>query len=185
MKKKVLLLLAVATICFACVVGSTVAWVRGQASITNTFTIGNVTLSLFETSGRNYQLIPGTTVVKNPTVTVHRGSTDCWLFVRIEESADLDNYISYTPADGWLPLGTDGVYYRLQEAVTADVTYSVLLNDSITVKDTVNNTSAAALKAQGIFPTLKITAYAIQQSGIATAEEAWQQVSNQAITNGA
>ena len=184
MKKKVLLLIAVISICFSCLVGGTLAWVRAYVSLTNTFTIGDINISLFETSGRNYKLVPGTTIAKNPQVTVHKGSVDCWLFVKLEKSSDLDSYISYTPADGWILL-EDGVYYRSQEAVTADVTYSVLLNDSVTVKDTINNVSAAVLKASGNYPMLNITAYAIQKSGISTVEEAWQKVSNQALTNGA
>ncbi|MBQ9759819.1 MAG: hypothetical protein IJW16_00560 [Clostridia bacterium] len=174
MKKSVLLWITVAVICCTAIVGNTVAWLVGRAEVNNTFVAGDIAISLTETTGNTYPLIPGTAVAKDPKVTVHRGSEACWLFVKVNESADLDTYISYTPADGWTAL-QDGVYYRVQSAATADVTYSFLQNDQVTVKENLTEAQMSALKASGAYPTLKLTAYAVQQSGIATVEQAWEQ----------
>ncbi len=174
MKKNVLLLIAIVAICCGCIVGSTVTWLVGRAEVDNTFIAGDIAITLKETTGKTYPLIPGTTVAKDPKVTVHNGSEACWLFVKVEESADLDTYISYTPADGWTAL-QDGVYYRVQNAVTADVTYSILRGDQVSVKETLTEAQMNAIRASGAYPTLKLTAYAVQQSGIANVEQAWEQ----------
>lgn len=174
MKKKVLLLIAVIALCLGCVVGNTVAWLIGRAEVNNTFVAGEISISLTETTGETYPLIPGTTVAKDPKVTVYHGSEACWLFVKVEKSNDLDTYISYTPANGWTAL-QDGVYYREQAAVTTDVTYSFLQNDQFTVKDTLTEAQIAAMKESGAYPTMKLKAYAVQQSGVATVEQAWEQ----------
>ena len=177
MKTKVLLILTVTLLACCCVVGGTTAWLQSQAEVVNTFALGNIYLSLTETTGSTYQLIPGATVAKDPKVTVHKDSVSCWLFVKIEEANDLDAYISYTPADGWLLLA-DGVYYRQQAATDADVSHSVLQNDQYTVNRELSMSQMAALKATGTYPTLTLTAYAVQQNGITTPQEAWEQVKN-------
>ena len=177
MKSKVLLIItAVALVC-GCVVGGTMAWLRGMATVTNTFTLGEISITLTETTGDTYELVPGATVAKDPKVTVCAGSEACWLFVKIEEKNNLDTYISYTLADGWTAL-ENGVYYRQQAAVSADVAYSVLKDDQITVKDTLTVAQATALKESGTYPTLKLTAYAVQQSGVADVTIAWEQAKN-------
>ena len=172
MKKSVLLMLVALALCVCAFVGNTVAWLIGRAEVNNTFIAGDIAISLTETTGNSYPLLPGTTVAKDPKVTVYAGSEACWLFVKLEKSNDLDTYISYTIADGWTAL-EDGVYYRRQDAVTVGVTYSFLQNDQITVKDSVTEDQMEAVKASGAYPAMKLKAYAIQQSGIATVEEAW------------
>lgn len=174
MKPKVLLIITAVLLLCGCVVGSTVAWLVSRAEVDNTFISGDISIALTETTGLEYELLPGTTVAKDPKVTVYAGSEACWLFIKVEKSADLDTYITYTLADGWTAL-QDGVYYREQPAVTADVAYPVLQDDCITVKNDVTVAQATALKESGVYPTLKLTAYAVQQSGISTVEEAWEQ----------
>lgn len=131
-------------------------------------------MDLVETTGKEYKLIPGTTVAKNPKVTVNAGSQECWLFVKIDKSNDPDAYITYSIANGWTELES-GIYYREQATVGAgNVTYSVLQNDQIVIKDTLTKAQLSALKDSGAFPTLSFTAYAIQKSGNGTVQEAWQ-----------
>jgi len=174
MKLKVLLIITAAVLLCGCVVGSTVAWLVSRAEVDNTFISGDISIALTETTGGSYPLIPGSDVIKDPKVTVHGGSEACWLFVKVEKSADLDTYITYTLADGWTAL-QDGVYYREQPAVTADVTYPFLRGDRVSVKETLTEAQLNALETSGAYPTLKLTAYAVQQSGISTVEDAWEQ----------
>ena len=173
MKVKVLLILTAAILLCGCAVGGTVAWLSSRAFVKNTFIAGDITLELTETTGSEYKLIPGTTIAKDPKVTVYRGSESCWLFVKIQKQNDPDAYIDYAIADGWTPMG-DGVYYRQLPTATADVTYSVLQNDQISVKESLKKADLAELKKSGILPTISFTAYAIQQSASLTVEQAWE-----------
>lgn len=104
-------------------IGGTIAWLTATtASVTNTFTVGNIDITLDETT-TDYKMVPGNTIAKDPKVTVKAGSEACWLFVKIEESANLDNYISYDVAEGWTKLNTtpaDTIYYRSVDALTAE-----------------------------------------------------------------
>ena len=67
----------------------------------------------------------------------------------------------------------DGVYYRLQDATTADTTYSVLKGDTVKVKDTVTKEMMEAGKNDTDLVELAFTAYAVQKEGFNTAAAAW------------
>ena len=121
-------------------------------------------------------MVPGVTIVKDPKITVKSGSEACYLFVKVEKSANLDDFINYTMATVWTALtGADGVYYRVVNATTSDTTFSVLANDQVTCNDTVTKAMMDAL-TEDTYPTLTFTAYAVQQSGSASAAEAWAKV---------
>ena len=100
--RKFLMLLASALLLVSVTVGATVAYLTAQTQVvTNTFTVGNVALTLDETivdeygvaitgegagvtiSGNAYKLIPGHTYTKNPTVHIGATSEDGWLFVKV------------------------------------------------------------------------------------------------------
>ena len=82
-------------------------------------------------------MVPGNAIEKDPTVTVKSGSEECWLFVKVEESANLDTYIDYAIADGWTELEEgSGVYYREVAASQADTAFSVLNDNKVSVKET-------------------------------------------------
>ena len=174
MKKSVLLILVVAIIVCASAVGGTVAWLVDRAIVTNTFVVGSISIVLTETTGSSYQLIPGATVQKDPKLTVKHDSEACWLFVKVEKTNDFDSYLHYTIADGWTEYA-DGVYYRLFDSVSSvDVTYSIIKDDAVTVKDGLTEAQMSALKASGAYPSLKFTAYAVQKSGVSSAQDAWE-----------
>lgn len=160
-----------------CVAGGTVAWlVATSDTVTNTFTYGNINIALTETTGTSYKIIPGTDITKNPKVTVKAGSEACWLFVKVEESGTfVADKVTYAIDKGWKALeGEKGVYYREVAAVTADTDFSVLEGNKITVKDTLTKGDIKDIAATN--PTLKITAYAVQQENIADAATAWSKI---------
>lgn len=180
MKKKITLLLSLA-LAVAIGIGGTLAWLTAKTeSKVNTFTVGNINITLTEEAGGNtkeFKMVPGQTITKDPKVTVKEGSEACWLFVKIEESANLDDFISYAVADGWTALtGVDGVYYREVAATADDMPFSVLANDQVTVMDTVTKAMMDEVTAQTA-PTLTFTAYAIQQAGFNDAAAAWTEAS--------
>lgn len=176
MKKKTLALVLALTLLVAGVVGGTLAWLTDQtAEVKNTFTVGDINIGLTETTA-DYKMIPGNTIAKDPTVTVKANSEACWLFVKVTESTDLKDFITYAIAEGWTALpGVDGVYYREVPASAADQTFSVLAGDAVTVKSDVTRTMLETAKTDA--PTLTFKAYAIQRDHFATADAAWAEVS--------
>lgn len=166
MKKTIALLVAVSMI-VGCVIGATLAWLTSTAApVVNTFTTSDIEVKLEETTGKDYKMIPGYTIAKNPKVTVEKGSEDCWLFVKIEEenrnvNADY-NYFDYEIASGWNKLeGVEGiVYYQQVTGITENKTFSVLKDDQVTISDNVTKTDMESAKTKK--PTLTFTAYASQ-----------------------
>ena len=188
---KPLLTLCCALLLVAAGVFGTLAYLTGTDTVNNTFTVGNVKITLDEakvtTDGtpvegadrvkaNEYHLLPGHTYTKDPTVTVKANSEACWLFVKVTESTDLKDFITYAIAEGWTALpGVDGVYYREVPASAADQTFSVLADDAVTVKSDVTRTMLETAKTDA--PTLTFKAYAIQKDHFATADAAWTEVS--------
>lgn len=179
MKKTLITILATVLVC-CCVVGGTLAWLTDKSeTVTNTFTVGDIEITLTETTGDEYKMIPGNVLPKDPKVTVLANSEACWLFVQVTKSANFDTYLTFETANGWTKLADDGdnnasttVYYRKVAATTADVPYYFLkagtttetANGCVTVIDTL--TAAELEAAETTNPTLAFTAYAVQQENI-------------------
>lgn len=182
--KKYLFPIVTIIICFA-VVGTTFAWLVDKTDpIVNTFTVGDVEITLTETKGegtaaaRSFKMVPGKTIPKDPKVAVLANSEACWLFVKIEENNNTfptdEKFVTYTVDNGWTQLdGQSGVYYRSVDATKAaeGVTYSVLSGDQVVINPAA--TADVLENAETHNPTLKFTAYAVQSEGIATAAAAW------------
>lgn len=171
-----------------CVAGGTVAWLVAKTdTVVNTFTYGNISITLAETTGTNYKVIPGTVIEKDPKVTVKAGSEACWLFVKVDKVGTfVTDKVTYAIADGWTQgNGTEipsNVYYREVSAEDAKngVSYYVLAgnttypNGVINVSDTLSKTDVDQIAAGEI--SLTFTAYAVQQENIADAKTAWEKV---------
>lgn len=194
MKKKTFALLLSLVLVFGVIAGGTLAWLTAKSeTVTNTFTASDINVELTETGATNnensYKMIPGYTITKDPEAKVLAGSEECYLFVKLEKSANFGDFMTYAIADGWTQLTTDKdgkaitdlIYYR--EVLTANMgtAYSVLANNQVTVKSSVTKANMNALTAQ-TYPTLKVTAYASQlhKNGTAgdnfSAAEAWANV---------
>lgn len=173
MRKKVLIGVAAMVLVLCCTVGGTFAWLMDQtAPVKNTFTIGDINITLTETTAV-YKMIPGNVISKDPKVTVKASSEACWLFVKIEESSNFDDFMTYNLAAGWTELTTgSGVYYRSVAATAADTAFPVLKDNQVSVRTDVTKQELNAL-TETTRPTLTFTAYAIQQSSFATAASAW------------
>lgn len=154
-------------------IGGTLAWLTDTTEpVTNTFTYGDINITLAETTTA-YKMVPGNSISKDPSVTVESGSEACWLFVKVEESANFKDFMTYTIANGWTALeNADGVYYREVDAVTEDTKFDVLGGNQVQVSDTVTKEALNVL-TEATYPTLTFTAYAVQRDNIETAAEAW------------
>lgn len=173
MKKKTLALVLALTLLVAGVVGGTLAWLTDQtAEVKNTFTVGDINIGLTETTA-DYKMVPGNTIAKDPTVTVKANSEACWLFVKVTESTDLKDFITYAIAEGWTELEA-GVYYREVPASAADQTFSVLADNAVTVNSDVTKEMLTAKDFAN--PTLTFKAYAVQKDNVASASDAWAKV---------
>lgn len=177
MKRKLIIALALC-LALALGIGGTMAYLTATTgSVVNTFTIGNVGLTLEENKGtvvdgkHQFKMVPGNTIDKDPTVTVTAGSEDCWLFVKLVKANDFDTYLTYAMADGWTELtgveGVAGVYYRKVTQSETAQTFAVLANNQVTVRNTVVQSDSF------VAPTLTISAAAIQQANIADAATAY------------
>ena len=161
-----------------CVAGGTVAWLVAKTDpVVNTFTYGDINITLAETTGNDYKIIPGTNIEKDPKVTVTAGSEDCWLFVKVVEeywpTATLEDgtrKVSYAIADGWTKVeGQTNVYYREVKATDTAREFPVLSGNIVTVSDQLTKGDIKATQ-----PKLTFTAYAVQQENIADAKTAWE-----------
>ena len=198
MKKRTAAFVLAALLVVGGVIGGTIAWLTDTTDpVVNTFTIGDIDIELTETDTKNdsdsnantntYKMVPGSTIAKDPKVTVKANSEECWLFVKITEStlsleegttAAFSDFMVYSVASDWTALGDDypGVYYRTVSASTSDQSFYVLAGDTdnpngiVTVPNTVTKAMANALTAN---PTLTFTAYAIQKENMTTATDAW------------
>ena len=84
-KKIVSLCLVIALVAVASL--GTLAYFTDTDSATNTFTVGKVDIELTEPEWdpeEEHTLMPGTTLLKDPTITVQEDSEDCYLFVRLD-----------------------------------------------------------------------------------------------------
>lgn len=179
--KLVVAMLAV-TLLIGCAIGGTVAWLTAKTdAVVNTFTYGDINITLAETTGTDYKIIPGKDINKDPKVTVKANSEACWLFVKVEEAGTfVANKVTYSIATGWTQ--GDGtkipsdVYYRSVTAFNTDQVFSVLSGDKITVSDELTKAEINDLNGAAKTPTLTFTAYAVQKDGIADAATAWTKV---------
>lgn len=178
MKKKLTTVLAIVLVVALSVAGTYAYLTDKTDAVVNTFTVGNVNIDLTETTGNSYKMVPGTTIKKNPKVTVEADSEACWLFVKVVKSDNFDDFMTYDMANGWTALeGVDGVFYRPVEAGAADQDFAVLANDTVSVKSDVTKAMMDGL-TDATRPTLTFTAYACQTAGFENkAAEAWAEVS--------
>ena len=169
-KKSLALLLAIAIVVVGAVAG-TVAWLTDRtAAVKNTFTTSDIKIELKETTGENYKMIPGCTIAKDPKVTVKTGSEACYLFVKLEESKNFADFMTYEMAEGWEALPeAPGVFYRKVAAATADTAFEVLKGNQVSVNGNVTKAQMNGLTAD-TYPTLTVTAYASQLNKNATTE---------------
>lgn len=194
-KSKVLLTLVCAVLLVAASVMGTLAYLTSQDSVTNTFTVGNVAITLDETDvddstpnanrdkANSYKLMPGHEYTKDPIVHVDDASEDCYLFVKVtnEITAIEDStstVASQMAAKGWKAVDDQtGLYVYVGTAADATAPLAVTKSTNVTVFEkvkvagTVDNTTLAGYANK----TITVTAYAVQKDGFEdkTAAEIW------------
>lgn len=179
MKKKTISMLIALVLVLCCAVGGTLAWLTSQTgTVTNTFTSSNIDITLDETTGDTYKMVPGSNITKDPEVTVEAGSEACWLFVKVLESDNFDDFMTYTMDSNWTAVpGHDGYYYKQVASLvdaSDDLVIPVLKDDKISVLGTVTKDQMDDIEDGTIdAPTLSFVAAAIQSENIADLATAW------------
>ena len=181
---------------FGGTLGGSLAWLLDSTNdLKNTFTTSDISVELKETKN-TFKMIPGWTIDKDPNAKVSSGSEDCYLFVKIEASANFSYYLDYAIDEQWTPLtGVDGVYYiEIDDDDEKNVDYNILgagtatyggvaytwADNQVLVKPTVTKQDMS--DALNDNPTLSFAAYAVQlyknSDTKFTATEAWQTLSS-------
>lgn len=189
MKKKILVACLCVALAVLTVAGTTLAYLTSQDTVTNTFTVGKVKITLDEAKVNDmgvvdpaatsrvkentYKLMPGHTYAKDPTVHVEAGSEACYVYVKVENglgnaedgTTTIANQIS---ANGWTALnGVANVYYK--EVAASNTVTNLLVFEKFAMADTVDATALNELSGK----TIVVTAYAVQADGFGTAADAW------------
>jgi hypothetical protein len=121
-------------------------------------TNGTYILSGEQVTQNTYILMPGVDVPKDPKITITgKTAVPAYLYVEVLESKNFPDEVTYTMAEGWLPLeGVPNVYYY-ETPITgtpAALTISILKNNTLTVSDQL---------PRGSTGTLSFHAYMAQQ----------------------
>lgn len=185
MKKKLMTVLALVLV-IALSVAGTYAYLTSQDTVTNTFTVGKVAITLDEAKvdadgnlvanadpvkGNAYKLVPGHEYIKNPTVHFKAESEASYLFVKVENGiADIEagtTIAQQIVTNGWTALdGVANVYYKQVDANTGADAIDYPVFASFKIAD--NADTATYGTAQ-----IVVTAYAIQADGMTDAADAW------------
>lgn len=141
MKKKIAVAVSLLLV-LALSVGGTIAYLTAQTdAITNTFTIGNIQITLKEmvkdasdneveattNAQKAFTVVPGGSDFKKPIITVQAKSEDCWLYAYVENNVQVNvNSVPTTVAtldigSDWKVVATDGnkTLYRYTESAVA------------------------------------------------------------------
>lgn len=174
---RVLLVVCLMLVVMVGSIAGTVAWLTDKTDeVKNTFTVGDVNITLKESDNLDLKMIPGKTITKDPKVTVSADSEDVWLFVKLTESDNFTGNLSYEMADGWtLVTGQTNVYYY-NATITKGTEIPVLKDNQVKVSTEITKTEMAALKTNA--PTLTVQAYACQKDHVADAVTAWSYIDN-------
>ena len=185
-KMRKLALMMCSAILLACVsIGATLAYLTSQDAVTNSFTVGNVKITLDEADvnkdgtpipnasrvkSNEYHLIPGRSYTKDPTIHVDQKSENCWLFVKLEngvsaiEKSGSTTIAAQMAKNGWTAVsGATNVYAYNAIAKGGD---NVPVFGSFVID---GNAAVSGYERAKI----TVTAYAVQAEGFATPAAAW------------
>ncbi len=185
-KTKALALAICAVLLVITTVFVTFAYLTSSDTVTNTFTVGKVAITLDETDvdlngtkdgdtrvkANTYKLMPGHTYTKDPIVHIDANSEDCWVFVKVvNEIAAIEDNTKTVEAqmteNGWTAVDGATNVYAYKEIANANDNINVFANFKI--NGSINGTTLATYENK----TIVVTAYAVQADGFDTAAAAW------------
>lgn len=231
MKKRSFIMLLCAIVVMSSAAFGTIAYLTDRAAVKNTFTVGNVDITVDETKvnpdgtpvepaerteeSNDYKLLPGQTYVKDPTLTVKAKSEEAYvrMVVTISKADELDAvyaqlkaaYPTVYTADSFMPENfVDGWDKTVWPCVsmtkdTENNSYVLVFNYKETVVGGTDDTALKALFTKVKVPgevngtqletitgmTIDVVGQAIQATGFADADAAWEAFGKQAAAEAA
>jgi len=182
--KKVIALTLCAVMLVVGSVAGTLAYLQDTATVTNTFTVGSVDITLDEAkvteygkvegntrvTANEYKLVPGHLYVKDPTIHVTAGSEECWLFVEVENGlAGIEAATTIADqmiANGWTNFEGTNVYAYKESVDAREAAVDKVVFENFTLNGTANVSEYDG-------KTIEVTAYAVQKDTFDTAKAAW------------
>lgn len=186
-RTKALLLALSAVLLVVSTVFATMAYLTSKTGVVkNTFTVGNVQITLDEVkvdeygvadtsvdrvTSNTYKLLPGHKYTKDPIVHVTKGSEECWIFVRVVDEIaaiqDETTVAAQMAAKDWtLVTGETDVWAYKTKVDARTAARDIPVFDYFKL---IGDADVAAYNGK----TITVQAYAIQADGFATAEAAW------------
>ena len=187
MKKRKLLLAAIALL-LVFGIGSTIAYLTDTQSQTNVFTMGKVDITLSEGNWNENNakgMVPGQTVVKEPTIT-NVGESKAYVFIEVKEPCvNGKKVFDYTLNTGWVP--KDGTAAACAANSDSDITtvyaygsasemtvtqkndVTAKLFDNVTLNTTLNTADLDELSARDTTNhrvNVVVTGYGIQSESL-------------------
>ena len=193
-KTKALVLALCAVLLVVTTVFVTMAFLTSEDSVQNTFTVGEVTISLDELDvdgddwltdnkeytkdgsttirdkANEYKLIPGKTYTKDPTIHVGAKSEPCYLFVKVENglvNAEADGNTTIAKQmenKGWFPVNGTEDVYYYGTLTTIAAVNGG--QDKVVFDEfTIDDSVEADDLVKYADKEIKVTAYAIQAEG--------------------
>lgn len=191
MKKTLTVLLALVLVIAMSVAGTMAYLTSTTDTVTNSFTVGNVAITLDEAKvdvygdpvqgaarvkENTYKLIPGHSYTKDPTVHVAAGSEDCWLFVQVvngisglEAGTVTDGYKTIADqmtANGWTAVSGATNVYAYNTKVSA--------GNNVVVFNQFKIAGGADVSTVTENTQITIKAYAVQADNFASPADAWE-----------
>ncbi len=181
LNKKNLLVSAVSVVTAATLLfsGATYAYLQDETEDkVNTFNPNKVLVDLVETKGPEYEIIPGTTVDKDPVVYVDN-TVPAYVYVEVNDTSN--GLIKYELEDGWVLLdGTDNVYYRevaAKETPEADPqAFHFIKGDKVSFDKSIQNSDMTKEDGKTLVDpyTLTFKASAVQKEPFTDALQAYK-----------
>lgn len=182
MNKKILSATLAGALAVTAVVGGSLAYFTDTDAKDNTFTVGNVDITLTEPhwNGDDAQNVyAGQKLDKDPIVT-NDGANPCFVRIKVTglDSLGEDNMITYLTdgheglGEGWVDMGNGYFYY--DSVLDADATTDALF-DQIKIPETLTNENGDKYPDA---ETVTVTAQAVQAQG---AKDTWKDVQNMTV----
>ena len=170
MKKKLVTLCAALALCATAIVGGTLAYFTDNKTATNTFTVGNVEITLTEPKwteageAGHTNVYPGQKLDKDPTVT-NSGNNACYVRIKVEglnQFGDKGDITYLTNGENKLGAGwveKDGYFYYTEALKKKGESTSALF-DQIQVPTGLTNEDG------GVGKNVEVKAEAVQAQGL-------------------
>lgn len=191
--KKALLLTVCAILLVVASVMGTLAYLTANDTVTNSFTVGKVKMTMDETDvdvygvkdgeprveTNDFIIVPGHKYIKDPTIHVEAGSEDSFIFVTVNNQIK-DIETGTTIAQQMETLGwnevpdVDGVYYKNYDKENPVQDHKVF--EYFTINSALDNDDLTTYASAKVI----VTAYAIQADGFGSnAKTAWTALAEQ------